>query len=110
MSNQIKFLFNAFLFLAGAAVGAETNFTPLALEGQTFIHDPSTIIKDGTNYFVFGTGRGIQTKSSPDLIHWENGESVFRAPPAWATNAVPGLRNSMWAPDVIRLNGRFYLY
>jgi hypothetical protein len=69
------------LFAGLIANSAEIKFTPLPLEGQTFIHDPSTIIKEGTNYFIFGTGPGIRTKSSPDLIHWENGGSVFRTPP-----------------------------
>ena len=71
------------LFAALAANGADSRFTPRTLEGQTFIHDPSTIVKDGTNYFIFGTGPGIRTKFSRDLTHWENGASVFRAPPAW---------------------------
>jgi arabinan endo-1,5-alpha-L-arabinosidase len=104
------FLFAAILPLACAAHSAETKFAPLSLEGQTFIHDPSTIIKENRRYFIFATGAGIQTKSSPDLIHWTNGSSVFRTPPAWVAQAVPGFTRSMWAPDVIQLNGRFYLY
>ncbi len=98
------------MFLAGAATGAETNFTPLVLEGQTFIHDPSTIIKDDTNYFIFGTGPGIRTKSSPDLFHWENGDPIFNMPPAWTKKFTPPSRSSIWAPDIIRVNGKFYLY
>ena len=110
MSNQTKFFCGAILFLACAGMRAQTNFTPLALEGQTFIHDPSTIVKEGTNYFIFGTGPGIRTKSSPDLIHWENGNTVFRGTPVWAAKFVPPFRSSIWAPDVIRVNGKFYLY
>ena len=110
MRSQIISLFSGLLVLAGAALGAETNFTPFALEGQTFIHDPSTIVRDGTNYFLFGTGPGIHTKSSPDLIHWENGDPVFRTPPEWANKFSPPFRSSFWAPDVVRVNGKFYLY
>lgn len=109
MRHQLKATLPIFL-AALSANCAETKFEPLALEGQTFIHDPSTIIEDGTNYFIFGTGRGILTKSSPDLIHWENGDSVFRAPPAWTKQAVPAFRGFMWAPDVIRVNGKYFLY
>ena len=83
---------------------------PEALTGQTFVHDPSTILKDGERYYVFGTGWGLATKSSADRLDWTNGPTVFRLPPAWATNAVPGFRGHIWAPDVIRLNGQFYLY
>ena len=110
MHHHTKLFFNILGLLACIAAGAQTNFTPLALEGQTFIHDPSTINKDGTNYFIFGTGPGIRTKSSPDLIHWQMGGSVFRTPPAWTQQVVPGFRGSMWAPDVVRVNGKFYLY
>src|ERR1035437_8150930 len=110
MNNPAKPFLALILFLAVTAHCAETKFAPLPLEGQTFIHDPSTIVKEGDRFYIFGTGPGIRTKSSPDLIHWTNGDSVFRAPPAWATKAVPGLRNSMWAPDVIRVDGKFYLY
>jgi len=110
MNNHIKFLLGAVWFLTCVAMGAGASFTPLPLEGQTFIHDPSTIIKDGTNYFIFGTGPGIRTKSSPDLIHWRESDSVHRTPPTWTQQAVPGFRGSMWAPDIIRMNGKFYLY
>src|SRR6516165_2693156 len=109
MNLPAKSFLTFILFAALAIYGAQTNFTPLALEGQTLIHDPSTIIKDGSNYFIFGTGRGIRTKSSPDLIHWNEGGAVFHTPPAWTTNAVPGFRNVFWAPDVIRVNGKFLL-
>ena len=110
MSKQTKSCCALIFFATLAAHCAGTKFAPLPLAGQTFIHDPSTIVKDGGRFYIFGTGPGLRTKSSPDLIHWTNGDSVFRAPPAWAVKAVPGLRNSLWAPDVIRLPGKFYLY
>lgn len=96
--------------LALAAQGAATDFEPLPLVGQTFIHDPSTVVRDDTHYYVFGTGPGIRAKVSPDLIHWTNDGSVFRASPAWTTNFVPSFRGYFWAPDVVRVHGRFYLY
>ena len=97
-------------FLVLTAVGDETNFTPLALSGQTFIHDPSSIVKEGARFYIFATGPGIRTKSSPDLINWTPGNSVFDAPPAWTTNAVPGFNGYVWAPDIVRVNGKFFLY
>jgi arabinan endo-1,5-alpha-L-arabinosidase len=98
------------LFAVSSALCAQDNFVPAALKGQTFIHDPSTIVSEGTNYLVFGTGWGIRTKSSPDLIHWDAGDPVFRVAPAWTMNAVPEFRGAMWAPDVIRLDGKYFLY
>ena len=83
---------------------------PLALQGETFIHDPSTVIKDGRHYYVFGTGQGILIKSSPDLIHWTELAPVFTKPPAWTRKAVPEFRGIFWAPDIIHVNGKFLLY
>ena len=106
----MKFLAALFLSVALAAAGGETNFIPADLQGQTFAHDPSSIVRDGANYFIFGTGPGIRTKSSPDLIHWSNGESVFYRPPTWSKSVAPGFDGFIWAPDVVRVNGRFLLY
>src|SRR6202789_1973756 len=100
----------AFLFPTLAGQGAETNFEPFALAGQTFIHDPSTIIQDHGQYFVFGTGPGIRTKSSPDLIHWTDGAPVFNHPPGWTKNFVPAFQDVFWAPDIIQVDGKFLLY
>src|ERR1039458_7661189 len=44
MHHHHKFFFNLLVLLACIAAGAQTNFTPLALEGQTFIHDLSPAI------------------------------------------------------------------
>jgi arabinan endo-1,5-alpha-L-arabinosidase len=102
----------AFLLFTSIGNGnaAPANFEPVALFGQTFIHDPSTIIQDGGRYYVFGTGPGIRTKSSPDLIHWTNGLPVFIRPPSWTKNYIYGFRGVFWAPDIIRANGKFLLY
>jgi arabinan endo-1,5-alpha-L-arabinosidase len=110
MSITAKSFCAFILFAAVAALGAGTKFEPLPPEGQTFIHDPSTIVKDGDCFYIFGTGPGIRTKSSIDLIHWMNGPSVFSVPPAWTTQAVPGFLGYAWAPDLLRFNGKYYLY
>ncbi|MBI4664733.1 MAG: arabinan endo-1,5-alpha-L-arabinosidase [Verrucomicrobia bacterium] len=80
------------------------------MTGDLFVHDPSTILKLGSNYFLFNTGMGIATKSSSNRVHWTRGSPVFNAPPAWTTNTVPSFRGHFWAPDVIQLNGQYYLY
>jgi len=99
--------------LAGLAFGvhgAEVRFEPVPLEGQTFIHDPSTIVKDGDRFYVFGTRPGISVRSSADLRHWTNEPPVFVQPPDWTQNIAPGFDGYFWAPDIIRLNGKFFLY
>ena len=96
--------------LAFSVHGAGTQFAPLPLAGQTFIHDPSTIVKDGGLFYVFGTRSGISVRSSADLRTWTNEPPVFNRPPAWTTNVAPGFDGYFWAPDIIRLNGKFLLY
>jgi arabinan endo-1,5-alpha-L-arabinosidase len=102
------------LIFAGLSLPASSRaaepFTPLGLAGQTFIHDPSTIVRDGGKFYSFGTGPNLRTKSSPDLIHWTTGEPVFNYPPDWTMGAVPGFTGHFWAPDIIRVNGKFLLY
>ena len=73
------------------------------------VHDP-VIIKEGGSYYLFGTGRGIPMHRSPDLVHWESIGQVFDSLPAWAPAAVPGVRNSIWAPDISLFNGKYHLY
>lgn len=80
------------------------------LRGEFAIHDPSTIVECDGTHWVFGTGRGILSRYSPDLVDWRAGPPVFDAPPAWTTNVVAGHRGRFWAPDVILVNGRYLLY
>jgi arabinan endo-1,5-alpha-L-arabinosidase len=75
------------------------------------IHDPSTIVKQGNTYWVFGTGPGIPAFSSTDRVHWTPRGRVLAEAPAWVGDAVPGNVNAFfWAPDVRRVRGRYYLY
>jgi arabinan endo-1,5-alpha-L-arabinosidase len=77
------------------------------------VHDPSTIIKCKDKYYVFSTsltGGIVASKASSDKIFWTSGPDVFAAAPAWVTNSVPGLNRVFGAPDIISLNGQYYLY
>ncbi|MBN1422884.1 MAG: arabinan endo-1,5-alpha-L-arabinosidase [Planctomycetes bacterium] len=74
------------------------------------VHDPSTIIKCKDTYWVFHTGRGCRSKSSKDLVRWEEGPPVFRALPDWVRDAAPRCRGDIWAPDIIFLGDRYLLY
>jgi arabinan endo-1,5-alpha-L-arabinosidase len=80
------------------------------LQGELRNHDPSTIIHSGSNYWVFSTGRGLLSRFSADLADWQAGPAVFRRPPDWATNAIPGNHGHFWAPDVLQVRDRYYLY
>jgi len=75
------------------------------------VHDPSTIIQCGGEFWVFYTGRGIPSYHSKDLKDWVAGPRVFTNAPEWAAPAVPGQRgNYFWAPDIISVGGRYLLY
>lgn len=81
-----------------------------ALRGDLGIHDPSTVVRCGDRYYLFGTGQGIASKSSADKVVWNPGPPVFSDPPAWTTAAVAGFDGTFWAPDAIFVNGRYCLY
>ncbi len=73
--------------------------------------DPSDIVKCKDQYWVFYTGRGVPSYHSKDLVKWERGPAVFKAPPGWIANIVPeNRRMSYWAPDIIKLGDRYLLY
>jgi arabinan endo-1,5-alpha-L-arabinosidase len=74
-------------------------------------HDPSTIVRCKSEFWVFYTGRGIPSYHSKDLRNWEPGPRVFTNSPAWVSEAVPGNRNQyFWAPDIIYFKDRYLLY
>jgi arabinan endo-1,5-alpha-L-arabinosidase len=74
------------------------------------VHDPSTIVKCGEDYWMFATGNGVASWHSKDLLTWAAGPHVFTNQPAWTTNQVPGNHGYFWAPDVIHLRDRYWLY
>ncbi|HEX8236096.1 MAG TPA: family 43 glycosylhydrolase [Abditibacteriaceae bacterium] len=75
------------------------------------VHDPSRIIKCAGKYYVFHTGNNIGMRYSTDLINWTRGKSVLDKVPEWARKAVPLAKNDhTWAPDVIFLNNKYYLF
>ena len=97
------------LALLPAAVRAAAPFVP-SPRGEVGIHDPSSVVACAGRYYVFGTGRGVISRSSADRDLWVAGPRVFADPPAWTTTAVPGFDGTFWAPDVIAVNGTYYLY
>jgi arabinan endo-1,5-alpha-L-arabinosidase len=75
------------------------------------VHDPSTIIKCGNEFWVFYTGRGVPSFHSSDLVKWEAGPRVFSNAPAWTDEAVPRHRGAyFWAPDIFHVGDRYLLY
>ena len=82
-----------------------------ALETDMSARDPSTVVKSGGTYWVYGTGRGIPQFSSTDRRHWTFQGPVFSNAPAWVADAVPAnMHNNAWAPDIHFFQGRWHLY
>ena len=82
-----------------------------ALDGVIGIHDPSTVVQCDGNYYVFGTGRGISVLTSSNGFDWQRGGRVFDRIPDSVKSFVPkNDGQSVWAPDIIKLNGQYYLY
>jgi beta-xylosidase len=80
------------------------------LKGDIGVHDP-VMIKQGSNYYVYSTGKYVQIKTSTNRINWTNRGSVFSSTPPWVTTNVPGNDGSdFWAPDISFRNGKYWLY
>lgn len=112
----------AALFFSAAA-HAQTNVVPadtekfkvLPLEQSAsrgiVTRDPSDIVQCKDEYWVFYTGRGVPSYHSKDLVHWQRGPAVFKTAPEWIASAVPENQHmSYWAPDIIKLGDKYFLY
>ena len=112
----------ALILLALGIAGARAQ---MPFTGSYFLHDPSTMIKSGSSYFIYGDGQGISGITSTDLRNWSSIPAVFPSgPPAWtttdlpaftnivsgATNITPAFSGYFWAPDIAYFNGRYHLY
>ncbi len=90
------------------------------------VHDPVLAQGEDGRYYIFSTGMGVGVMSSADLKTWRQEPGVFFAKfpghevnplpaqhpdiPKWATDSVAKFRGHMWAPDVCKKNGRWYMY
>lgn len=73
------------------------------------VHDPVLAFEDG-RYYLFNTGMGIGMMSSGDLKIWRREKPVFQTAPEWAKEPVPAYRGHTWAPDIVKVGDKWYLY
>ncbi len=76
------------------------------------VHDPSTVLEqDGVHRF-FATGGGVSLLREQADGRWLPEARLFERDelPAWHEERVPGNRGHLWAPDVIKLGGRYLVY
>ena len=97
-----------FLTIAASALAAET----FALDGQPGMHDPSTVIQDGGHFYSYGTGAGLPFLVSEDGWQWQRGGTLMSAVPGGKPGPEVLARggNNTWAPDVIRVGDKFFVY
>jgi len=91
------------LATATAHAGEKTEFTnPLLPSGP----DP-WIVRDGDTYYYMGThGDRLAIRKTTDLAHLAQApETTVWRPPAIGPNAI-----SIWAPELHRIDGRWYIY
>ncbi len=73
------------------------------------VHDPVMAWENGT-YYLLSTGNGLQWATSNDRKTWVVQASPFiEHLPQWTRDSVPGFRDHVWAPDVIRWHDSWWL-
>jgi arabinan endo-1,5-alpha-L-arabinosidase len=111
MKSDLKSRFRLAAWFYTLAILASGAAPALALEGAIGIHDPSTVVKCDGNYYVFGTGQGIPFLTSSNGFTWQRGGRVFARIPDSVKSFVPkNDGRTVWAPDIIQLNGQYFLY
>ena len=86
------------------------NFRRMAYATDTvMVHDPVMAQENGT-YYLLSTGMGISWATSKDRKTWVIQPTPFTENlPQWTQDSVPGFRNHVWAPDIIRWHDRWWL-
>ncbi len=76
---------------------------------QVSIHDP-VMAREGNTYYLYSTGPGITFYSSKDMKSWRLRGRIFPGDPVWAKGVAPSFNGHIWAPDIARHDGKYYLY
>lgn len=108
----MKRLFSTAIFclasLAMMAQGPRPKFHFDAMNPD--VHDPVMAQGEDGRYYIFSTGVKVGVMSSADMKEWRPEPSALDSVPAWAMEQVEGFKGHIWAPDISRHNGKWYLY
>ncbi|MGV3533038.1 MAG: arabinan endo-1,5-alpha-L-arabinosidase [Chthoniobacteraceae bacterium] len=76
------------------------------------VHDPSKIVTIGGVRRFFSTGGGVSLFRENADGKWLPEGRIFaeRQFPKWHEELVPGNRGHLWAPDVVQIGDRFFVY
>ncbi len=110
MKKMTIVLLAAVLATPGAQAQQRHRFSHEAFQTDTpMVHDPVMAYEDST-YYIYATGMGIQQMTSKDRRTWTvRPEPLMTVMPQWTGDSVPGFTHHVWAPDVIRWHGRWWL-
>lgn len=91
------------------------SFSPLSAqfrpdEPYPRIHDPSTVVMENGDTWCLSTGHGVLLLRREQDGRWKWEAPVFRGYPAWHKAEVPENKGHLWAPDVIRIKDRWFIY
>lgn len=80
--------------------------------GGLRVHDPSTVVMEKREAWALSTGMGVDILKRDGRDQWARVGSVFERgkEPAWHKKVVPGNRGHLWAPDVIKVGKRWFVY
>jgi len=97
---------------AVAAIVALAAAPAASLEGDVGMHDPSTVIQSEGHYYSFGTGGGLPVSVSNDGWVWRREGVLMEGLPGGRAGEAVLVRggNNTWAPDVIAIGGKFFIY
>ena len=98
------------VLLASTTLYSQSHHARAAFQTETpMTHDPVMAYEDST-YYLFCTGVGIQQMTSKDRKTWTVlPEPVMTVMPQWTRDSVPGFTHHVWAPDVIKWHGRWWI-
>ena len=99
-STRISKLILSLLFLCLATTGRAQTFPRLLLGGD--YPDPS-IIREGKDFYMTNSSFNY----APGLLVWHSTDLVNWTPIARALHALDG---SVYAPDLVKYKGRYYIY
>lgn len=98
------------LVLAAAPAAAAPGFPdPAPVTGDTRVHDPAMVRAPDGTYILVATGDNLQTLTSTDRVDFKRAGAVWPDGAPWTTQFTLG-SPVLWAPDISRHNGRYYLY
>lgn len=108
--NWSSIIFAAGLLLASPKAAGQTSAAQDTFTTDTpMAHDPVMAFENGT-YYLYCTGENIAQMTSSDRRHWTVGrQGALPEIPAWTRDSVPGFESHVWAPDVIRYRGKWYM-